>query len=90
MLTTRIIRIYFRYLLWIIQQSFQQKKAYGWIGMTHADSAALPDYIESKSDFWEHVYVQLSALLEGEQHWVRTLFFFATYLLRYISNILDQ
>jgi len=41
--------------------------------MPHADSAALPDQIKTKSDFWEHILVQLNALLEGNQHWISNL-----------------
>lgn len=38
--------------------------------MTHADSSHLPSDIKSKAQFWEHVYVQLQALLEGQTNWV--------------------
>lgn len=38
--------------------------------MTHADSSHLPSDIKSKAQFWEHVYLQLQALLEGQTNWV--------------------
>lgn len=38
--------------------------------MTHADSSHLPSEIKSKAQFWEHVFLQLQALLEGQTNWV--------------------
>ena len=37
--------------------------------MPHADSALIPPGL-SKVEFWDHVYEQLSALLEGQRSWV--------------------
>ncbi|KAJ7049674.1 GAF domain-like protein [Mycena amicta] len=42
--------------------------------MPHADSALVPDFVTSKSDFWAHVYSQLELLLDAEQrNWVTNL-----------------
>ncbi|EIN11533.1 GAF domain-like protein [Punctularia strigosozonata HHB-11173 SS5] len=41
--------------------------------MPHADSALVPPHIQSKADFWSHVHLQLSALLEGQRNWVTNL-----------------
>ncbi|TEB30383.1 GAF domain-like protein [Coprinellus micaceus] len=41
--------------------------------MPHADSAFLPDSIQTKSEFWDHVHLQLSALLDGQRYWVSNL-----------------
>ena len=38
--------------------------------MPHADSVALPEYVKSKEDLWQHVYSQLDALINVDQHWV--------------------
>ncbi|KAJ3534147.1 hypothetical protein NMY22_g7046 [Coprinellus aureogranulatus] len=47
--------------------------------MPHADSAFLPDYIQTKSEFWDHVHSQLEALLEGQRCRIcRTLPLFST------------
>ncbi|KAJ3552421.1 hypothetical protein NM688_g4158 [Phlebia brevispora] len=40
--------------------------------MPHADSAFIPSGL-NKTQFWEHVYDQLSALLEGQRDWVTNL-----------------
>ncbi|KDQ55792.1 hypothetical protein JAAARDRAFT_37215 [Jaapia argillacea MUCL 33604] len=41
--------------------------------MPHADSSFVPSSIVSKADFWDHVYTQLVALLEGQRTWVTNL-----------------
>ncbi|KAF4621370.1 hypothetical protein D9613_000315 [Agrocybe pediades] len=38
--------------------------------MPHADSALVPESIKTKSEFWEHIFIQLQGLLEGQRHWV--------------------
>jgi L-methionine (R)-S-oxide reductase len=38
--------------------------------MPHADSAALNPAIQSKPELWNHIYVQLEALLAGQRQWV--------------------
>jgi L-methionine (R)-S-oxide reductase len=38
--------------------------------MPHADSSLVPETIQSKTDFWAHVYNQLELLLELERNWV--------------------
>jgi hypothetical protein len=38
--------------------------------MPHADSSLVPATIQSKADFWAHVYTQLVYLLESERNWV--------------------
>ena len=38
--------------------------------MPHADSAFVPGGLD-KAQFWEHVYEQLTALLDGQRSWVR-------------------
>ncbi|KAH8118929.1 GAF domain-like protein [Phellopilus nigrolimitatus] len=38
--------------------------------MPHADSSFLPSSVKTKSDFWEHVYVQLQSLLTSQRNWV--------------------
>ncbi|CCL99050.1 uncharacterized protein FIBRA_01061 [Fibroporia radiculosa] len=40
--------------------------------MPHADSALIPSGL-NKSAFWQHVHVQLAALLEGQRNWVTNL-----------------
>lgn len=35
-----------------------------------ADAAALPSNIQSKSDFYEHIELQLTGLLDGQRNWV--------------------
>ncbi|KAF8971093.1 GAF domain-like protein [Flammula alnicola] len=39
--------------------------------MPHADSALVPDSIQTKSEFWEHIHFQVESLLDGQRHWVR-------------------
>ncbi|PFH49753.1 hypothetical protein AMATHDRAFT_146966 [Amanita thiersii Skay4041] len=41
--------------------------------MPHADSALVPESIQSKTDFWQHVHSQLAALLEGQYCWISNL-----------------
>ncbi|TFL03067.1 GAF domain-like protein [Pterulicium gracile] len=41
--------------------------------MPHADSSLIPSSITTKVDFWQHVYSQLEALLEGQRNWVSNL-----------------
>jgi L-methionine (R)-S-oxide reductase len=37
--------------------------------MPHADSSLVPETIQSKADFWAHVYTQLEHLLGLERNW---------------------
>jgi len=41
--------------------------------MPHADSSLVPETIQSKADFWDHVHTQLEHLLESERNWVTNL-----------------
>ncbi|KAF5325724.1 hypothetical protein D9611_000392 [Ephemerocybe angulata] len=41
--------------------------------MPHADSVYLPGYIQTKTEFWDHVHLQLQALLEDQRYWVSNL-----------------
>lgn len=38
--------------------------------MPHADAFLVPDSVETKSEFWAHVYDQLEILMAGQRHWV--------------------
>jgi L-methionine (R)-S-oxide reductase len=38
--------------------------------MPHADSALLPAEVTTKAQFWDHVFMQLKGLLEGQRSWV--------------------
>ncbi|PPQ84584.1 hypothetical protein CVT25_015787 [Psilocybe cyanescens] len=38
--------------------------------MPHADSSLVPDNIQTKAEFWDHIHVQLEGLLDGQRHWV--------------------
>jgi hypothetical protein len=38
--------------------------------MPHADTSLVPKNIQTKSQFWEHVYIQLQSLLDGQRNWV--------------------
>ena len=38
--------------------------------MAHADSALLPEGVETKEEFWDHVYRQLVYLLADQRVWV--------------------
>ncbi|KAI9455481.1 GAF domain-like protein [Lactarius psammicola] len=39
----------------------------------HADSSLLPSFIRTKPQFWEHVLMQLTHLLDGQRDWVTNL-----------------
>jgi len=41
--------------------------------MPHADSSLVPEHIQTKTEFWEHVHTQLESLFEGQGHWVSNL-----------------
>ncbi|KAH6914408.1 GAF domain-like protein [Coprinopsis sp. MPI-PUGE-AT-0042] len=41
--------------------------------MPHADSAYVPQTIQNKAEFWDHVYVQIASIIEGQRHWVSNL-----------------
>ncbi|KAF9010621.1 GAF domain-like protein [Cyathus striatus] len=41
--------------------------------MPHADSSLVPETIQTKSEFWEHVYTQLQALIDGQRFWISNL-----------------
>ncbi|KAJ3989526.1 GAF domain-like protein [Lentinula detonsa] len=41
--------------------------------MPHADSSLVPDEIQTKAQFWSHVYTQLEPLLDGQRNWVSNL-----------------
>jgi len=41
--------------------------------MPHADSSLVPATIQSKGEFWDHVYSQLDLLLSSESNWVTNL-----------------
>ncbi|TFK44292.1 GAF domain-like protein [Crucibulum laeve] len=41
--------------------------------MPHADSSLVPDKIQTKTEFWDHVYSQLEGLLDGQRSWVTNL-----------------
>ncbi|KZP34426.1 GAF domain-like protein [Athelia psychrophila] len=41
--------------------------------MTHADSSAVPAEIQTKTEFWLHVYMQIEVLVETERGWVTNL-----------------
>jgi len=41
--------------------------------MPHADTSLVPRSINTKTEFWEHVYTQLGSLLEGQRNWVTNL-----------------
>ncbi|KAG6831723.1 hypothetical protein H0H87_004274 [Tephrocybe sp. NHM501043] len=41
--------------------------------MPHADASLVPGNIKTKKDFWEHVYMQLKFLLDGQRNWVTNL-----------------
>ncbi|KAF9050052.1 GAF domain-like protein [Panaeolus papilionaceus] len=41
--------------------------------MPHADSSLVPNTIQTKAEFWDHVHTQLEALLEGERYWISNL-----------------
>ncbi|KIL65875.1 hypothetical protein M378DRAFT_76308 [Amanita muscaria Koide BX008] len=42
--------------------------------MPHADASLVPASIQTKAEFWQHVYSQLEAMLGGgERHWVSNL-----------------
>ncbi|KAF8893455.1 GAF domain-like protein [Infundibulicybe gibba] len=41
--------------------------------MPHADSSLVPESIKTKSDFWDHVYTQLEALLDDQRNWITNL-----------------
>ncbi|KIY70643.1 GAF domain-like protein [Cylindrobasidium torrendii FP15055 ss-10] len=41
--------------------------------MPHADSSLVPEEIDTKSAFWEHVHTQLEALLDPDLNWVSNL-----------------
>ncbi|KAF8629863.1 hypothetical protein AX15_003224 [Amanita polypyramis BW_CC] len=41
--------------------------------MPHADASLVPPSIQSKAEFWQHVYLQLEALLGGQRHWISNL-----------------
>ncbi|KAI0256345.1 GAF domain-like protein [Lactifluus subvellereus] len=39
----------------------------------HADSSLVPAFIQTKSQFWEHVISKLTPLLDGQRDWVTNL-----------------
>ncbi|KAF7983812.1 hypothetical protein HWV62_19057 [Athelia sp. TMB] len=41
--------------------------------MPHADSSFVPSSIQTKTEFWEHVYTQVESLLALERGWVTNL-----------------
>jgi len=41
--------------------------------MPHADTSLVPESIQTKIEFWDHVYGQLEALLDGQRNWVPNL-----------------
>jgi len=41
--------------------------------MPHADTSLVPNNIQTKSEFWEHVRTQLQTLLEGQRDWITNL-----------------
>ncbi|PPQ74749.1 hypothetical protein CVT24_003856 [Panaeolus cyanescens] len=41
--------------------------------MPHADSSLVPSSIQTKAEFWDHVYTQLEGLFEGQRYWVSNL-----------------
>ncbi|KAF8902902.1 GAF domain-like protein [Gymnopilus junonius] len=41
--------------------------------MPHADSSLVPDTIQTKQEFWDHIHEQLDGLLDGQRHWVSNL-----------------
>jgi len=41
--------------------------------MPHADSSLVPVHIQTKAEFWEHVYTQLEGAFDGQEHWVSNL-----------------
>ncbi|KDR75099.1 hypothetical protein GALMADRAFT_248996 [Galerina marginata CBS 339.88] len=41
--------------------------------MPHADSSLVPDQIQTKPEFWDHIHSQLEGLLDGQRHWVSNL-----------------
>jgi len=42
--------------------------------MPHADSSLIPEHIQTKAEFWEHVHTQLEGLFDGQGgHWVSNL-----------------
>lgn len=44
-----------------------------WTDWLSADAAALPSSIRTKRDFYEHVEMQLTGLLDGQRNWVTNL-----------------
>jgi L-methionine (R)-S-oxide reductase len=42
--------------------------------MPHADAASLPAEIQTKAQFWDHVFTQVENLLDGQRTWVSFLF----------------
>ncbi|KAG5352597.1 hypothetical protein C0989_001631 [Termitomyces sp. Mn162] len=41
--------------------------------MPHADASLVPKSIQTKKEFWDHVYGQLEALLDGQRNWITNL-----------------
>ncbi|TFK25196.1 GAF domain nucleotide-binding protein [Coprinopsis marcescibilis] len=41
--------------------------------MPHADSAYIPSTIQSKREFWDHVYTQIESLVDDQRVWVSNL-----------------
>ncbi|KAF8198062.1 hypothetical protein BJ912DRAFT_1020666 [Pholiota molesta] len=41
--------------------------------MPHADSALVPESIQTKAEFWQHVHFQIESLLDGQRHWISNL-----------------
>jgi len=41
--------------------------------MPHADSSLVPDNIQTKQEFWNHILIQLEGLLHEQRHWVSNL-----------------
>jgi len=41
--------------------------------MPHADSSLVPEHIQTKTEFWEHVHTQLEGLFQGQRHWISNL-----------------
>ncbi|KAF8160697.1 GAF domain-like protein [Crassisporium funariophilum] len=41
--------------------------------MPHADSSLIPESIQTKTEFWDHIHTQLEGLFDGQRHWVSNL-----------------
>ncbi|KAF5321617.1 hypothetical protein D9619_001485 [Psilocybe cf. subviscida] len=41
--------------------------------MPHADSALVPESVQTKTEFWTHVQLQLEGLYDGQRYWVSNL-----------------